>query len=46
VSAPTDYFEESRSDKLRRIDQLGLDPWGGRFDGYQPIEVIRARRKP
>jgi lysyl-tRNA synthetase class 2 len=42
VSAPTDYFEESRSEKLRRIEQLGLDPWGGRFDGHQPIEAIRA----
>jgi lysyl-tRNA synthetase class 2 len=21
---------------------MGLDPWGGRFDGFQPIEAIRA----
>jgi lysyl-tRNA synthetase class 2 len=35
-------YEASRADKLRRIEQLGLDPWGGRFDNYQPIEAIRA----
>jgi lysyl-tRNA synthetase class 2 len=27
---------------LRRIEALGLDPWGGRFDGHQPIESLRA----
>jgi lysyl-tRNA synthetase class 2 len=37
-----DHFEASRADKLRRIEELGLDPWGGRFDGHQPIEAIRA----
>jgi lysyl-tRNA synthetase class 2 len=37
-----DDFEASRIDKLRRIEELGLDPWGERFDGYQPIEAIRA----
>lgn len=35
-------FEASRSDKLRRIEELGLDPWGGRFDGYHSIEAVRA----
>jgi lysyl-tRNA synthetase, class II len=41
VSAPPDNFEASRSEKLRRIEELGLDPWGGRFDGHQPIGAIR-----
>lgn len=40
MPAPTDYFEASRSDKLQRLEQLGLDPWGGRFDGHQPIGEI------
>jgi lysyl-tRNA synthetase class 2 len=35
-------YEASRLDKLRRIEALGLDPWGGRFDGHQPIEAIRT----
>src|SRR3954452_991167 len=33
VSEPPDTFEVSRTEKLRRIADLGLDPWGGRFDG-------------
>jgi lysyl-tRNA synthetase, class II len=32
-----DPFESSRLDKLRAIEALGLDPWGGRFDNHQPI---------
>ena len=39
---PEDVFEASRSEKLRRIEQLGIDPWGGRFDGHQAIAVLRA----
>src|SRR5579884_2687121 len=42
VSAPPDEFEQSRAEKLRRIKELGLDPWGGRFDNHQPIAAIRA----
>jgi lysyl-tRNA synthetase class 2 len=42
VSEPEDVFEASRSEKLRRIEELGLDPWGGRFDDHQPIAAIRA----
>jgi lysyl-tRNA synthetase class 2 len=42
VSQPPDSFEASRLDKLQRIGQLGVDPWGSRFDGYQPIRDILA----
>jgi lysyl-tRNA synthetase class 2 len=42
VSAPHDEFELSRIEKLRRIEELGVDPWGGRFDNHQPIAAIRA----
>jgi lysyl-tRNA synthetase class 2 len=42
VADPQDEFEASRRDKLRRIEALGLDPWGQRFDHYQPIEAVRA----
>lgn len=41
-SAPQDHFEASRTEKLHRIEALGLDPWGGRFDGHQAIADIRA----
>src|SRR5262249_18478268 len=41
VSAPTDNFEASRLEKLRRIEALGLDPWGARFDGHHAIATVR-----
>jgi lysyl-tRNA synthetase class 2 len=42
VSGSQDTFEASRTDKLRRLEELGIDPWGGRFDGHQAIAVIRG----
>ena len=36
-------LEAARREKLRRIRELGIDPWGGRFDGHLPIGQIRAR---
>jgi len=35
--------EASRREKLRRLEELGLDPWGGRFDDALPIDQIRGR---
>ena len=32
--------ESSRLDKLHNIEKLGLDPWGHRLDGLQPIQAI------
>jgi lysyl-tRNA synthetase class 2 len=42
VADPQDIFEASRTEKLHRIEALGLDPWGHRFEDYKPIEEIRA----
>ncbi len=36
-------LEAARREKLRRIIELGHDPFGRRFDGYEPIGRIRAR---
>jgi lysyl-tRNA synthetase class 2 len=42
VPAPPDDFEANRAEKLRKIEELGLDPWGERFDGHQPIgDILR-----
>ncbi len=30
-----------RLEKLRKIEELGIDPWGGRFDNHIPIAKIR-----
>ena len=42
MSTPPDKFEADRRAKLSGIEQLGFDPWGGRFDGHTPIATIRA----
>ncbi len=36
-------LEAARREKLRKIRDLGIDPWGFRFDNHQPIGEIRAR---
>ena len=36
-------LEAARREKLRKIRDLGIDPWGSRFDDHQPIGEIRAR---
>jgi lysyl-tRNA synthetase class 2 len=38
-------WESARRDKLRRIIELGRDPWGSRFEGHAPIADIRARAR-
>ena len=38
----TQDHAEVRLDKLRALEALGLDPWGGRFDGTMPIGQIRT----
>ncbi|GIW86907.1 MAG: lysine--tRNA ligase [Isosphaeraceae bacterium] len=43
--APGD-LEQSRRDKLARIEALGLDPWGQRFDGHRPIAEVRQLDAP
>ncbi|MHB1562049.1 MAG: lysine--tRNA ligase [Isosphaeraceae bacterium] len=35
-------LEDVRMEKLRRIAELGIDPWGQRFDGHQAIGDVRA----
>ncbi len=36
-----DSLEAARLEKLRRIEALGLDPWGGRFDDHQSVAHVR-----
>ena len=39
--APVEDQASVRLDKLRRLEALGIDPWGQRFDGRTPIGEIR-----
>jgi lysyl-tRNA synthetase class 2 len=36
-------LEAARREKLHKISEMGIDPWGSRFDGHQPIGEIRGR---
>ncbi|MGL4942832.1 MAG: lysine--tRNA ligase [Thermoguttaceae bacterium] len=36
-------LEASRREKLRKIEAMGFDPWGSRFDNHAAIATIRAR---
>ena len=41
----TNKFEQQRKEKLTRIRQLGIDPYGGRFDDTVHAETIKAAFK-
>jgi len=36
-----DRFELARLEKVQKIREMGLDPYGQRFDNHQPIEEVR-----
>ncbi len=38
-------LERQRQEKLSRIKELGIDPYGGRFDGAEPAADIKRRYK-
>jgi lysyl-tRNA synthetase class 2 len=41
--ATSRQLEAVRRDKLRRLQEMGVDPWGGRFDDRLLIGTITAR---
>ncbi len=43
TAIPGGALEASRREKMRKIEELGLDPWGQRFDGHTAIGTIRSR---
>ena len=41
-----DGLEAARWDKLRKVEALGLDPWGQRFDDHRAVADVRAITLP
>ena len=41
----TSTFERQRQERLSRIKQLGIDPYGGRYDDVEAAEDVKARFK-
>ncbi len=40
-----DKFEEQRQEKLSQLQQLGIDPYGTRYDDAEQAESVKARFK-
>ena len=36
-----DRFEKARLEKADKIREMGLDPYGQRYDGHRPIAEVR-----
>ncbi|NQT02930.1 MAG: lysine--tRNA ligase [Planctomycetes bacterium] len=45
VSNEANRFERQRQEKLSRIKEFGIDPYGGRYEGSEPAEDIKLRFK-
>ncbi len=43
INTTTSVLEAARREKLRRIVELGHDPWGSRFDDRAMVGTIRGR---
>lgn len=43
MTETTDRLEAARLEKLAKIEQLGIDPWGQRFDNHLHIDAARAK---
>jgi lysyl-tRNA synthetase class 2 len=39
-------LEKARRDKLHKLTELGIDPWGSRFDGAASIAAVREQGEP
>jgi lysyl-tRNA synthetase class 2 len=39
-------LEKVRAEKLRKIAELGIDPWGSRFDDHRAIASVRSIAPP
>jgi lysyl-tRNA synthetase, class II len=39
-------YEQERREKLRKIRELGIDPFGGRVEGVRPLASVKAEHKP
>ena len=46
MSEPTTQYESDRRQKLQKLRDLGVEPFGVRTAGIAPLEAIRASYKP
>ena len=46
MAEPTSAYEVERRQKLQKLRELGVDPYGGRIEGITPLGAIREAHKP
>lgn len=46
MTTSSSKLETVRIEKLAKLEALGVDPWGGRFDQREPIAALRAKVPP
>ena len=39
-------YEQERRQKLQKLRELGVDPYGGRTEGVMPLDVVKSSHKP
>src|SRR5919112_14610 len=42
----TSQYEQDRRQKLQKLRDLGVDPFGGRVEGVQPLAAVKALHNP
>ena len=45
-ATPTSQYEQERRQKLQKLRDLGVDPYGRRTEGITPLGAIKAQHKP
>ena len=45
ISNEANKFEVQRQEKLSRLKEFGIDPYGGRYEGTEPAEDVKLRFK-
>ena len=46
MQEPTNAYEIERRQKLQKLRELGVDPYGGRSEGVLPLHAIKSSFKP
>jgi len=46
MEQPTNQYEQERRQKMQRLRELGVDPYGGRVEGVQSLSAVRTLHKP
>ncbi|HEX4052828.1 MAG TPA: lysine--tRNA ligase [Tepidisphaeraceae bacterium] len=46
MTEPTSHYEQERRQKLAKLRELGIDPFGQRTAGIQPLNQIKSLYKP